>query len=368
MIRVLQVIDNMNAGGMENMLMNYYRKIVKYNIQFDFLIFHKNKCFFEDEIISLGGNIFKVTSRRDNFILNRVETEDFFKTYHYDYVEFHQGITYYFPLEMAKKYNYMHRIIHNHGINRNYLKNFKLYNEIWAKKRISNLANHYFTCSHEVNSHLFSKNVLLKEQIYLINNAIDINKFKFDLDYRSEIRKEFNIKKDEVLVGHIGTFTTPKNHKFLIEVFNIVSKMRNNYRLLCVGEGPLKDGILKKIDEMNLTKNVQIVSKRHDVNKILSAIDILVFPSLYEGIPLTIVEAQASGVSIVCSNNINKNTFITDNVEFLSLAENAEIWANKIVSLSYLKEQRNSKYEMMLKSNYDIDNEVLKLSKIYYSL
>ena len=140
MVRILQVIGNMNAGGMENMIMNYYRNLDREKIQFDFLLFSQGHCLFEDEIYNLGGKIYRVTPRRKNFIKNRRELKKFFKTYKYDIVEFHQGITYYYPLKMAKKYGVKNRIIHNHGIDRGFLKKFKIINNLYLRRRISNLA------------------------------------------------------------------------------------------------------------------------------------------------------------------------------------------------------------------------------------
>ena len=172
MIRVLQVIAGMNAGGMETMIMNYYRNLDRTKIQFDFLISEKEKCFYEDEINSLGGKIYRVTSRRTDIIKNRKELKQFFKKHKYKIAEFHQGITYYYPLKMAKKYGVSKRIIHNHGIDRKFLKKFKIYNEVFAKRRISNLATNYFSCSEEVNNQLFSNKIIKQNTIEIIPNAI----------------------------------------------------------------------------------------------------------------------------------------------------------------------------------------------------
>lgn len=367
MIRILQVIGNMNGGGMENMIMNYYRNIDREKIQFDFLIFNKEHCLFEDEICRLGGKIYRVTSRRNNFIKNRKEITNFFKNNKYDIAEFHQGITYYYPLKMAKKYGVKNRIIHNHGIDRNFLKKFKIINNLYLKKRISNLANQYFTCSEEVENHLFSKKVIESKKIKLINNAIDLDRFKFSKVNRYKIRNEFNIKENEILIGHVGTFTTPKNHLFLISIFNEYLKLNKNAKLLLVGKGPLENQILEKIREFNLDKKVVITQDRKDVNEIMSAIDYFIFPSLFEGLPLTLIEAQTSGLPIFISDSINKKSMVIDNGEIISLQESSKIWAARVNKFKSTF-KRETCFNLMLDTKFNIKSEVKKLEKIYLKM
>ena len=368
MIRILQVIASMNAGGMESMIMNYYRKMDRNEIQFDFLLFTKQKVFYEDEILSLGGKIYKVTPRRENLIKNKQEVKQFFKQNHYDIAEFHQGITYFYPLKMAKKYNVQTRIIHNHGIDRNFLKKFKLYNEIYAKNRISNLATNYFTCSNEVNNQLFSKSVIKNKKIEIVENAIDVEKYKFNQFDKTKLREELKIDRDVLVYGHIGTFTYPKNHDFLIKIFKKIIEKQPNSVLLLIGEGPLKDCIQKQVKDENLLHQVKFLGVRKDVEKILSLMDCLLFPSLFEGIPLTLIEAQANGIPIIMSDRISKHTVVNDNCIQVSL-ENPDKWIDKSlkVVMQNQEETRMQKNEDMRKTNFDIDKAVEKLKNIYNS-
>ena len=368
MVRVLQVIDNMNAGGMETMLMNYYRKIDRNKIQFDFLIFHKEHCLFEDEIENLGGKIYKITSRRENFLKNRRELKIFFKTHKYNIVEFHQGITYYYPLIIAKKYGIENRIIHNHGINLKYLKILKIYNNLYLKKRISNLANYYFTCAKEVENHLFSNKIIKDNKAILVNNAIDLEKFKFSSNNREKIRKEFNINKNEMLIGHIGSFTIPKNHLFLLQIFEEISKMKKNVKLLLVGTGPLEDQIIKKIKDLNLEDKIIITKNRQDVNEIMSALDCLIFPSIFEGIPLTLIEAQTAGVPIYISNTINPKSKVIDNGMVISLKNEPKIWAETIINDNHHRIEKEKCFNLMKKTNFNIDTEAKKIENIYLKM
>ena len=368
MIRVLQVIAGMNAGGMENMIMNYYRNLNKKLIQFDFLIFTEGEAFFEKEILSLGGRIYKIISRRKNFIKNRIELNRFFMKYAqiYDIAEFHQGITYYYPLKMAKRYGIKVRIIHNHGIDRNFLKYLNFYNELFAKRRISNLATHFFSCSEDVNNQLFSNKILKRKNIQIIPNAIDVVKFRYSKRKSDKIKKELNINEDTYVFGHIGTFTYPKNHDFIIQQYSELCKRRKICVLLLIGEGPLKKQIEEKVRNSNIEDRVIFLGVRKDVPDILSAIDTLIFPSLFEGIPLTLIESQAAGVRLLISNNISRKIICTNLCKFISLTENDE-WQESLMDFRK-KEDREKYNEQVQETNYNIKKMALKLQKLYISI
>ena len=367
MLRVLQVIGNMDAGGMETMLMNYYRKIDKKKIQFDFLIFNEEHCLHEDDIRKLGGKIYKLPSRRKNIIKNRIEVKAFFKSHNYDIVEFHQGITYYYPLKMAKKYGLKNRIIHNHGIDQKFLKRYRLYNNLYARRRISNLANQYFTCSKEIEDNLFSKKVIKKENIILVNNAVDVEKFKFSYDNREIIRREFNINKNDILIGHVGRFDYQKNHLFLLQIFYEISKLNANIKFMLVGKGHLEEQIRKRIKELKLEEKTIIAKDRNDVDKIMSALDYFVFPSLFEGLPLVLIEAQTSGLPIFISDTIDKKGKPLDNGKIISLNTKPKDWAKIILNYKPLI-KREDAFSMMKETEFNISNEAKKLEKIYLNM
>lgn len=365
MVRVLQVISGMNAGGMETMIMNYYRKMDRNKIQFDFLINTSEKCFYEDEIKSLGGKIYRVTARRKNVIKNRKELRNFFNNHKYLIAEFHQGITYYYPLKMAKKYGVKVRIIHNHGIDRKFLKYLKIYNEVFAKRRISNLATHYFSCSEEVNNQLFSNRTLKKRKIEIVSNAIDSKMYEYDEENRKVIRKELNLDENIKIYGHIGTFTYPKNHQFLINLFVDILKKNKNSRLILIGKGPLENEIRNLVKEKRIDDKVIFLGIRNDIYKVLSAMDYFLFPSLFEGIPLTLIEAQANGISIIMSDRINKKTIINDNCLSIPLEEKEE-WVNALANMKKENaEERKKRNQKVKETNFDIDNVVKKLQGIY---
>lgn len=363
MIRILHIIGSMNAGGMETMIMNYYRNIDRNKIQFDFLINSEEKCFYEDEIIRLGGIIYRVVSRRKDIVNNRKQVKEFFKYNKYKVAHFHQGITYYYPLLVAKKYGVEKRIIHNHGIDAKYKKYLKIYINMYAKKRICSLATKYISCSENVNNDLFTKKIISSNKIIILNNAIDVEKYKYNEEYKKEMLSKLNLEGKKIY-GHIGTFTYPKNHTFLIDIFNDIYKKESDSCLLLVGEGPLLEEIREKVKRYKLEKKVFFLGVRDDVNKILSAIDVLIFPSIFEGLPLTLIEAQASGVKIFTSDSIEKNVDIINNCTFISLDTSTEEWSEKIVK--YGSNDNRKRYnEIVVESEYNIQNKVKELEELY---
>ena len=262
---------------------------------------------------------------------------------------------------MAKKYNVKNRIIHNHGINHNFLKYLYLYNQLWAKKRISYLGNNYIACSKEVLDHIFTKKIINEKNYTILPNAIDIKNFKFDNKKREKIRKEFNLG-EELTFIHVGTFTTPKNHEFIIDLINEYNKINANFKLLLVGEGPLKENIKEKVNKLNLNDKVIFTGIRNDIPSLLSAADIMLFPSLYESFGIAALESQASGLLTIISDNFPNDILLTDIIKSIPL--NIDKWINEINNAD-LKNKREKYNIELLKTNYDINNSLKTLEKLY---
>lgn len=352
MIKVLQIIDNMNIGGMESMLMNYYKNMDRKKIQYDFLIFHKEKCFYEDEIKYLGGNVFKITPRRKNPVLNFNELKRFFENNSYDIVEIHQGVTYLLPIRLAKKYGVKRIIIHSHGVDGKYKKG--LYN-IYRKKVVipylNKNATDFFACSELITEDLFNQERCQAKNYYLINNSVDVTKFMYNEKIRSSVRKDLNIEKDFV-VGHVGRFHYQKNQDFIIQLANKIP----NFKFVLIGEGEDFEKIKKIAPD-----NVILYGASSKVNYLMQAFDVFILPSRWEGLPLVGVEAQAAGLPVVLSENITKETDITGNALFLPL--NLEIWMNELNKLRNYNRKDTSK--IIENSGYDSKTEAKKLEKIY---
>ncbi len=367
-MRVLQVISSMNPGGMQTSIMNNFRVLSKIGITFDFLLFEDGYQFFEKEIKDLNGRIFKVTSRRKNWIKNRIELSKFFKenANTYQSVEFHQGITYYLPLKLSNKYKWKNKIVRNHGIDRNFLKRLYIFNELYIKRRICKLADIYSTCNMELNNHLFTKDVIENNKVNFIPNSINTKKYTFNEEKRNEIRKMYKISADDIVLGHIGEFNEIKNHKFLLKVFKELNERDNNYKLMLLGDGPLRNDIEEFARANNIWENVIFVGNVKNVEDYLCSMDIFTFPSLFEGLPMALIEAQACGLPLIISKNISKSVKVSSCCNFIDIKDYKE-WSDFILKNIKLnnKEKRLMIGNEISKSIFDTYNNMHIIEKLY---
>lgn len=359
-VYVLQVIAGLHAGGMESMIMNYLRNLDRDKIQMDFLVY-SDRSHYDAEVESLGSKIYRVTSRRQNPLKNYREIDSFFDLHkEYKIVHIHQGITYFKPLISAYKHNIPVRIVHSHGIDINYRKKYKWFYQNYAMPNIKKWATHYFACSMSAASELFLPDII--SQVYLQHNAVNTEKFIFNKEKRIEIRKKLGIGSQYVL-GHVGRFHYQKNQEFLIDIFSSVLKKNKDSLLLLVGGGDDETKIKEKVSRLGLEKNVLFLGVRNDIPDLMQAMDIFVLPSLFEGLPVVGVEAQAAGLPCIFANTITTETAITENCEFLDLANPLDLWADKI--LSYRNFSRENMYDDIIKQGYDIKTEAKKIEKFY---
>lgn len=327
-VRILHVIGVMNRGGAETMVMNLYRNINRDKVQFDFVEHTAERAVFDDEIEQLGGRIYhcpKFTGK--NYFAYRKWWDDFFKTTGSDYqiVHGHIGSTAAIYLAAAKKYG-KYTIAHSHNTNGNISAKEIMYRAL--SQRVRNVADFFFACSNPAGRDRFGNKI----EIQILNNAIDTNQYAFSKAVRDEVRKEFNLS-DELVVGHVGRFSGQKNHDFLIDIFAQIKKEKPTTKLLLVGDGAEKNNIKNKVHQLQLDDSVIFTGVRSDVNRLLQAMDIFIFPSLFEGLPVTMVEAQAAGLPCVISDKVPDECIITDNlVTIKSLSDSCEEWARHILS------------------------------------
>lgn len=361
-IRVLQIVTHMNRGGLESMLMNYYRNIDRSKIQFDFLEDRPGKHDFTDEIISLGGKIYTVPA------VNPINTngyltaiDKFFKENKdkYKIVHSHLDCLSAYPLKYAKKYEIPVRIAHGHSTSEE--KNWKYPIKMYLRSQIPKYATHLFACSEEAGKWMFGMN-----EFKIINNAIDARKFTYDVSKRIAKRKELNIE-NKFVVGHIGRFSTPKNHKFLIDIFKVVHERNNNAILLLVGDGELRKSIESKVRDLGLESSVIFTGVRADISEMLQAIDVFVLPSFYEGLGIAAVEAQATGLHCIVADTIPKEAYVTNLIESLPLVSSPDVWAKEVLKYSDGYDRINT-YEQIKTRGYDIEENSKRLEKFYLSM
>ncbi len=362
-IRVLQVLAGMNRGGAETFIMNVYRNIDRTKVQFDFVLFRKEECDYNEEIRKLGGKIYWIPryNGRNHFIFKRA-WRTFFKE-HPDYKVIHGHVrsTASIYLKIANKYN-LTTIAHSHSTSSRGSGAEQLFKNI-IQLPIRYTADYLFSCSDEAGEWLFGKKSIQKENYRIVKNAIDTEEFKYNRIRRDEIRKQLAIQ-NKFVIGHIGTFTTPKNHTFLIDIFKAVHEQNREAVLLLVGDGVLRSSIEKKIEELRLSDSVKLIGVRSDIPDLVQAMDIFVFPSLFEGLPVTVIEAQTSGLPCIISDTITTEVKITNSIKSLSLKEAPDYWSGEILNIdnNLIRDNQN---KLISENGYDIREVASWLQNFY---
>ena len=364
-MRILQVGLSHNPGGVESFVMNYYRELVKYDVQFDFICMYDTLAY-EEEIKSLGGMVFYVSNVKKHPVRFRRELLKILKNTNYDVIHVNMlSAANIVPLIVGKKAQVSKVIAHSHnsstpGILRNLLHCFN-------KPRILRYATDFFACSEVAGEWLFAKETMQSERFHVIHNALHVEKFFYQESIRQEIRKKLNVE-DKFVIGHVGRFEEQKNHGFLVDIFYEIAKERKDAVLLLVGDGELKEQIAKKVQEYGLENRVKFLGVRKDIPQLWNAMDVFVFPSLFEGLPLVALEAQASGVYSVMADTISKEVKITDSIVFLPLDHNAKEWKKQILGQGDIerKETQNTIIKEQFQcAGYDIVTAGRQLLEYY---
>lgn len=360
-IRVAHVIGNWLGGGVESVVMNYYRNIDRSKIQFDFLCSESSTDIPYQEIEKLGGRVIIIPSYSKVFGYQKVLTK-IFKENKYKIVHSHISTMSIFPLRAAKKAGVPVRIAHSHSTTNKKEKKKNLLKQI-LRPLSKVYATDYMCCSELAGRWLFGNKEYNNGNVYLLNNAIDLEKFKYDENIRNQKRKELNIEKDTLVIGHVGRFVEQKNHRFLIDIFNKVHNQNNNSILLLAGQGPLMPEIKEKVKQLGLENQVKFLGQRSDINQLYQAFDAFCLPSLYEGLPVVGVEAQATGLLCLFSDDMTKETKVLDTTEFLALNQGAKKWGEVLLN-DVNKVSRNEKVkESFEDKGFDIKKES---NKLYY--
>ena len=361
-IRIAQVIGKWVGGGVEAVVMNYYRHIDKSKIQFDFICDEDSTNIPYEEIEKLGGKVILVPPYQKLFRYHK-ELKRVLKEGNYKIVHSHINTLSVFSLFAAKCAKVPVRIAHSHSTTNKKEKKKNLMKQVL--KPFSKLfATDYMCCSELAGRWLFGDKLYNEGKIYLLNNAIDLQKFEYNEKIREEVRKELNIGEETFVMGYIGRFVETKNHKFLIEIFHEIYKEQPDSKLILAGQGPLQEEIKAKVEALGLSKSILFLGQRNDADRLYQAIDVLVLPSLYEGLPVVGVEAQAAGVLCVFSDQVTKEVKVLDTTIFQSIDKSPKVWKEKILDLhkNYVREKTLLE---MQKRRFDIDIEAENLSQFY---
>ncbi|GAA3632612.1 glycosyltransferase family 1 protein [Lactobacillus hamsteri] len=359
MIRVLHSELQSNIGGIESFLLNLTKTIDKTNLQFDFLM-RGNNSYLETMLKNYGANIYKVPVNVTNYYKF---LKDVLIRNHYDFVHVHKNsaANIVLPL-MVKKYTNAKLIIHSHNTNPSGGSRIAVLLHKINRNRLIKLSDYRLACSDTAAEWMFGNDYKTKN-VYIIKNGIIAKNYVYNPKIRKEIRSKLNIA-GKFVIGHVGAFRKQKNHEFLIDLFSKLDIP--NAALMLIGDGDLKPGIRKKVQSMGLNKKVIFLGVRYDVADLLQACDVFVMPSLWEGLSVAAIEAQASGLETLLSSSVSKEVGITDLVKFIDLTDMDE-WKDELKEIAQSTIVRKNVEKEIQIAGFDMNNSAQFIKKIYES-
>lgn len=360
-IRIAQVLGNFNYGGIEMMIMNYYRNLDKNLFQFDFICYEESICPFEKEIYSLGGNVIRVPNIK-KYKEYKNALIKIFNLRKYQIVHAHMTTLNFIPLSIAKDCGIEYRISHSHSttnkneILRNFIKNI-------LRHFSTKYASNYLACGYLSGIWLYGKKN--EKSIKIIPNAVDFQKYQFDQAKSQQVKKLLGLKETDIVIGTVGRLVKQKNYIFLLKVFKELISINETYKLVIIGDGKQKTKLSNFVLENNINDRVLFIESTDQAYIYYNAFDIFVLPSLYEGFPLVGIEAQVNGLISLLSNKIDHSIKLTDRCSLLAL--NVDTWVEKILSFDteiFQNENRHNKVD----TDFDITHATKILENLYIEL
>ncbi len=363
-IKILQVVGALRTGGLETVAMNFFRYADREKYEFHFLSYQEEKGEYEDEIIKLGGKIIKIPAPKKgikSFVKNvkKVMRENGPYQIVHSHTFYNSGII----LWIAAKMKIPVRVAHMHNNHSVYkIKMYKKAYNFIMKMMLNKYSTKKCACSFEAGISTYGKRSFEKKGI-IIKNCIDVTKYAFNQENREKIRKEFDIEEGDIVIGNVGRLAEAKNQKFLIE---IVSKIEEkNIKLMIVGDGPLKQELIKNIEEHRIQDRVILAGNRDNVNEILSAFDLFLLPSRNEGFGIVLLEAQANGLRCIASSKrVPQSVKVLDNFDYVDLKENINIWIEKIKDNEKMARVRGAD-KILIENGFDIRNFNVYINELY---
>lgn len=368
-IGVLWILGGiMGNGGTESFLMNYFRNLNHDLFQIDFVVHGYGKGVFDEEIKAAGSKIYHIPVKSRNYLQNRNSLIDIFSSKNYSIVHSHMNAMNTPVLKLAYKCNIPVRISHAHTTDHQIFSNnlFDMAKRIlgeYARVQSAEYSTHMLACSTDAATWLFGEYNVDIGRVTVLPNAIDTDKFIFNMENRELMRKKLNIS-DNYVIGHVGRFDPSKNHQFLLEVFEQLLEKKPESKLLLIGDGNSLKSIIAKASEKHIEDKIIFTGAKTDLPKYLHAMDIFVLPSKFEGLGISLIEAQAAGLPCIASNDVPKEADVTDNVTFIPLREPIDVWVDKIINtkLSTTPEHAN---DLVKQNGYNINLQAKYLENFY---
>ena len=360
-IRILHVVQRMEAAGLQSFIMNIYRTIDRSQVQFDFLTHYKAHQFYDNEIEQLGGRIYRLSVREDkNPFKYLKELKKFFREHQeYAIVHGHMDSLGFFYLGAAKSSGINNRIAHAHTV----ITGGDL------KKRLRNLFNKGYkinatcllACSEDAGRYMFGNSFFR-----VIHNPIDVQRFAYNEIVRNTVRVELGVQ-DKIVIGHVGSFSYPKNHEFLLQIFRQITEIEDRAVLVLVGRGELETEVHNQAKKLGIEDRIFYLGVRADVERLYQAFDSFVFPSKFEGLGIVAIEAQAAGLPTVCSDSVPQFANVTDLFTTLPLSASSRVWAETVMREININSRKGRSQELM-DAGYDVNKVSAELIELYKNM
>lgn len=363
-IRILMTLGNTGRGGAQTFAVNLLRNIDRSHFQIDFIVEEDPSNGYHGDMVSLGSKIWLAPRFKGHNYISYIKAyRKVFEAGNYDIIHGNVSSTASIYLKLAKEMG-IKTILHSHssGYRGNIIERIiKKCFSITAKK----YADLWFACSESAAYRLFGKNALSSPKYHTIKNGIDVETFKYNAEIRKKIREKLCICETTRVIGNVGSFTEAKNHKMILDVFSQVIKILPDCKLILCGAGSLENSIIHKAKELGIIEKIVMTGNVPNVNEYLMAMDVFLFPSLFEGLGIVAIEAQASGLYCICSNGVANEAKVTDLCEFVSLDADVDVWVQKVLSA---KSIRGNQIEAIKKAGYDIVETSQIVSQLYNNL
>lgn len=360
--KVLQVIGNLNIGGAENVVMDYYRNIDREQFEFHYLVYTTESGDYEDEVYDLGGRVIHIDYSFSDIRSFYYSLISLYEKEKYDIVHSHTLFNSGIVLKAANKAGVPKRIAHSHSTKNKVKTNYilKIYEKI-MRYTIKKNATDFLACSKSAGEYLYG-NIFFESHGKKVLNGIETNKYEYNSNIRNQIREMYDIDENCIVLGHVGHLASVKNQKYLLKILKELNDKR--YILMLIGDGEDKNQLKNHAKSLNMKEQVLFTGNIDNVNEYLNAIDIFLFPSLFEGLPLAVVEAQASGLPCIISRAVPTDVLITEHVKRLPIGErDIKKWVSFIKNAKFYERK---KYAMEVnKAGYEVKKTGQQVEKIY---
>lgn len=362
--KILQVTGSLRMGGLETVALSYYKYINKDHFDFAYLVFGSEKGYLESEVEKLGGKVLRVPLPKNGIFKFYYNVRKILKEEGpFDVVHSHPLFISGLIMKAAYKEKIPIRIAHSHSARSNLRTTFAkyAYNTI-MRYHLKKYSNFYLACSSTAGRYLFGE-YFFEKMGQVIVNGVDLDRYSFDINVRKKVRDQLNLEK-KLVIGHVGRLSDVKNQIFVLKIFKRIKLKQLESKLLFIGDGPDKNKLIKLTKEYQLQDDVFFLGSRNNVNELLQGMDVLLFPSKFEGLGIVILEAQATGLRCVISDIIPDEINVTPLITRISLNQNPDEWAEEVLNFKY-DNFRESPRTKFIEKQYTMDSVIKRIETIY---